>query len=508
MVENVIEIQNQTDASQAQTLPRNLEAEQNVLGAILLNNKAGEQVSEFLKAEHFAHPSHADIYTACMTLINRGHLADYITLGDYLEQTGALDGLESVVTINGREEKITGRAILNELMRTSGTIVNVEDYARLIRDRYLKRSLIATGQRMISDAFSSRLDETGLDQVEKASGELYNLATEGDAENRIKSFDEASKLALKNIEEAYKNEGQVSGLSTGMVNLDKRLGGLNPSDLIILAGRPAMGKTTLALNIASNVARNFAKKEVENEPVLVFSLEMSADQLASRVLASITEVNISDARKGNMTEEQFMYLASGVQTLASLPLHIDDTPGLTVPNIRTRARRFKQTRGLSLIIIDYIQLLSTPGGPSNNRVQEVSEMSRGLKLLAKELEVPVIALSQLNRGVEQRDDKRPKLSDLRESGSIEQDADIVMFVFREEYYHGDMVPPQREGEPNDKYQERCTQWEEKRDFLRNKAEAIVAKHRHGSPGTEMLYFEGDISKFDALAPDDMIPDMP
>ena len=333
----------------------------------------------------------------------------------------------------------------------------------------------------------------------------------GDGQKGFQDFGTSLNQALELIEKAYQKEGKVSGLSTGLADLDKKMGGLNDSDLIILAGRPAMGKSALAMNIAYNVAENMMISQTmdpHSKGVAIFSLEMSADQLASRILASITDTSGHKLRNGDMELAEFNRVVAAVREYQKLPLYIDDTPGITINTIRTRARRLKRTHGLGLIVIDYIQLISGSENKKGegNRVQEVSEISRGLKILAKELKVPVIALSQLNRGLEQRDDKRPLMSDLRESGSIEQDADIVMFVFRENYYIHNAEPKRNTGETDEHFQKRTEEWQIRDRETANLGEVIVGKHRHGSTGTVKLFWNGEYARFSNLTRDEYLPE--
>ena len=404
-------------------LPRNLEAEQALLGAILANNKAIEKVSEFLKPQHFADSVHAKIFEVVSTLIQRGHIADVITLKNYFEQEGTLN-------------EVGGPNYLIKLADSSSPMTNVEYYGRFIYDKYLRRELINTGTEIVNNAFKETADLSAADQIEEAEQQLYRLSDQGEAQGDFIEFSKALDSSLNYIEKAFQKEGKISGLSTGLEKLDYKTGGLNNSDLIIIAGRPAMGKTALATNIA------------------------------------------------------------------------DDTPGVTITSIRTRARRLKRTKGLGLIVIDYIQLITGSNNKKNegNRVQELSEISRGLKILAKELKVPVIALSQLNRGVEQRDDKRPVMSDLRESGSIEQDADIVMFVYRENYYIHNEEPKMKQNETPDHFQHRMEEWQKLDRETTTLAEVIIGKQRHGPTGTVKLFWNGEYAQFGNLANEENLPE--
>ncbi len=485
------------DALHPDQLPQNIEAEQALLGALLVNNKAFEKVSEFLHTEHFADPIHAKIFDVISKLITRGHVADIITLKNYFEQDGSLD-------------EVGGYKYLIKLADSATPLTNAEYYAQFIYDKYLRRELIATGFEIVNNASKEDIDSDAAEQIENAEKRLFDLANQGETSTGFVDFATALTDSVKRIEAAYQKEGKISGLPTGLDALDAKTGGLNDSDLIIIAGRPAMGKTALATNIAYNVADFMAHdKSVnpKNRGVAFFSLEMSADQLASRILSTVTQTNGHKMRTGELDNAEFTRIAAAVRELEEIPLYIDDTPGLNINSIRTRARRLKRNKGLGLIIIDYIQLINGTGSKKSegNRVQELSEISRGLKILAKELQVPVIALSQLNRGVESRDDKRPLMSDLRESGSIEQDADIVMFVFREHYYLQNEEPKQKANETPEHLQKRLEEWETRKRALQNIAEVIIGKQRHGPTGTVQLFWNGDYAQFGNLAKEEYLP---
>lgn len=470
--------------------PQNLEAEQALLGAILSNNRALEKVSEFLRPEHFASPVHGKIFEAAVRYIEQGRIADPITLRELFDKDETL-------------KDVGGSAYLAKLAASSGTIINAGDYGRQILDRHLRRQLIALGNDMVNDAFDIRLDEDAVAQLEIAEKKLYHVATEGELQGGPKALHVALGESLKAAEHAMKSPDGLSGVTTGLAGMDRLLGGMHNSDLMILAGRPAMGKTALAMTMAFNAALKFEienkKPGAEKKSVAFFSLEMSAEQLATRVLSSKARVPSHLMRTGKLTDEQFDELAAGVSLLSKVPLFVDDTPGATVNAIRNRARRLKRDKekGLGLIVIDYLQLMSS-AGRSENRVQELSEMTRALKMMAKELDVPVLALSQLSRSVEQRDNKRPQLSDLRESGSIEQDADIVMFVYREIYYLKQDTPKQHLNENNEKFKVREAEWEQKKIDMENMAEAIIAKQRHGPVGDVKMYFNGEFGQFSDL----------
>ena len=470
------------------TLPTNLEAEQAVLAAVLMNNRALESVSDFLLPEHFSHPAHQEIYRLAMRQFAVGVPFDIITAKTYLEQQGTL-------------ESVGGVEYLSKLASAGSTVVNVEHYGRIVFDNARRRDLIHLGQSIIDDAYTEDLDKTVNAQIESAEQQLFNLASTGQSEHNVVSLADALQSALQEAAIAYKADGKLSGLTTGLDDLDKSISGLHHSDLIIIAGRPGMGKTTLAMNIAFNAANAILNGRANNQykgAVAFFSLEMSYSQLAARVLSSQSKIPASHMRDGNLTDEDFTKMSQYSDALSKVPVVIDDTANMSVAAIKTRARRIaRQFNGLALIVIDYLQLMTSPGGKhSDNRVQELSEITRGLKILAKEMDVPVIALSQLSRSVEQRDDKRPVLSDLRESGSIEQDADIVMFTYREEYYLEGRSPDKKlSGTASEQSMQN---WQKRLDNVRNKADIIIAKNRHGKPETVHLSFTGEYYLFDNL----------
>jgi replicative DNA helicase len=474
-------------------VPKNVEAEQALLGALLTNQHTLEKVGDFLRPEHFSVPEHAKIYAACLDLIERGRVADPVTLHGYFSGNGMLDD-------------IGGAAYLMQLATGAVTIINAADYGRQIFDRYLRRQLIDVGYDIVNNAFEIDLQKDAMDQIGLAEQQLFELAQNGRTSGELQPFSMALGEALKTVEHARLSPDGVSGLSVGIKAIDKKLTGLHPSDLIVLAGRPGMGKTALATCMAYNVARDFMeenKKNKEKKSVAFFSLEMSSSQLAGRILSTFTHINSEQMRSGMIKEEDFERLAAGVSEMSKLPLYIDDTPGLTVSAIRTRARRIKRDKdkGLGLVVIDYLQLISSSDIRNNeNRVQVLSEITRSLKILAKELNVPVIALSQLSRQVESRDDKRPLLSDLRESGSIEQDADVVLFVFRESYYLENSKVVRQQKETDADFAARIAQHDKDKKDKECVAELIVAKQRHGSVGPVKLYFNGAFTEFGDLAP--------
>jgi replicative DNA helicase len=476
--------------------PHNAEAEQALLGAILVNNDAASRVSEFLLKEHFHEPAHGRIYEAALKLIERGQIANPVTLRHYFEHDEAL-------------KDVGGAGYLARLAGAAVTLYNVEHYGRAIYDLALRRALIAIGEEMRERAYDAEIDEDAARQIEAAEGSLFRLAESGRAEGGFRSFRDALAEAIEMADAAFKRDTPLVGLGTGLTDLDRKLGGMHNSDLIILAARPAMGKTALATNIAFHVASSFRAeagpdgkpKTVDGGAVAVFSLEMSSEQLATRVLAEQAELPSDKIRRGEIRQEEFHRLVAVSSRIDAIPLYIDDTPALTISALRTRARRLKRTKGLDLIVVDYLQLLRPSGqGRTENRVQEISEITQGLKAIAKELNVPVLALSQLSRAVEQREDKRPQLADLRESGSIEQDADVVMFLYREEYYH------ERKEPTPDTEEHRA--WMEHGERIAGVAELIIGKQRHGPTGTVKLQFQREITKFRNLEVSDRLPDGP
>ncbi len=455
----------------------NLQAEQALLGALLLNNNHIERLPEVLKANHFSDKRHEIIYDAILKLHQNGQVADPITLKDFF-------------TDHPHFEKLDGAQYLIDLCTGFTSTVSIRDYSQLIYELYLKRQLVDIGEEMIDRARTPTLEQSAKGQIEAAEKKLYTLAMEGENGSGLITFRDAIIKAVNMAEVAFKRDSHIVGVTTGLDDLDKWLGGLHPSDLLILAGRPSMGKTALATNIAFNAAMSKLKGETAGAPVAFFSLEMSAEQLATRLLASECSISSDKIRRGDIRSEDFPKFIEASRRIYEAPLFIDDTPALSMTHLRNRARRLQRQHGLGLIVIDYLQLLDGGDHKSDNRVQEISQITRNLKALAKELNVPVLALSQLSRAVEQRDDKRPQLADLRESGSIEQDADVVMFVFREEYYEGRKEPTPG----TDKHIE----WQARMEKMYNKAEVILAKQRHGPIGTIRVFFNGALTKFGNL----------
>jgi replicative DNA helicase len=490
------------DPELIRTPPYNPEAEQTLLGALLINNAAYLRVAEFLQPEHFGNAMHGRIFAAIGKLIERGQIANPVTLKNLFDQDGALTD-------------IGGAQYLARLAEAAAAIVNATDYGRIIHDLHLRRQLIALGEDIVNDAFRQDLDDSAEEQIERAEKTLFDLATTGQAEGGFRPFATALTSAINMAEAAYKKSGKVVGVATGFRELDRLLGGLHPSDLIVLAGRPAMGKTALATNLAFFAAKNYKPpptSELRNVAedgavVAFFSLEMSGEQLATRILGEESGVSSDRIRRGDVSHEDFDRFVQASHRLAAVKLFIDDTPALSVAALRTRARRLMRQQGLGLIVIDYLQLLRPANQvrTQDNRVQEISEITRGLKALAKELNVPVLALSQLSRAVEQREDKRPLLSDLRESGSIEQDADVVMFIFREEYYLLGRMPMRRPDDKDEQHDAEVQKWQAQCDKVHGLAEVIVAKQRHGPTDTIKLVFDAKTTKFDNYAASDHIP---
>ena len=474
--------------------PNNIEAEQALLGAILVNNDAFYRVSDFLKSSHFYEPLHRKIFEIAAEFIRMGKVATPITLKTFLPA----------------DEKVGDMTVAQYIVRLAVeavTVVNATDYGRAIYDLATRRALITVGEDMVNIAYDAPVDMSPSEQIEDAERRLFELAETGRYDGGFESFSDALKTAVDMAGAAYMRDGHLSGVSTGLRDLDHRMGGLQPSDLIIIAGRPGMGKTSLATNIAYNIAAAYEPapqadgsfKAANGGVVGFFSLEMSSEQLATRIISEQTEIPSSKIRRGDLTEADFAKLVAYTQENHKRPLFIDQTGGISIAQLSARARRLKRQRGLDVIVIDYIQLMQGSSSKSSqNRVQEITEITTGLKALGKELNVPIIALSQLSRQVENRDDKHPQLSDLRESGSIEQDADVVLFVYREEYYIKNKEPEKDTPEH--------LAWEAKMNEVQGKAEVIVAKQRHGPTGTVSLAFQGEFTRFSDLAEEHHIPE--
>ena len=474
--------------------PANVEAEQSLLGAILINNDAYDRVSDFLKPEHFVEEIHRRIYEIAGSLIRAGKIASPITLKTFLGEHDLGAGL-------------TVQQYLARLALEATTIINANDYGRSIRDLAVRRELIKIGEDTVNVAYDSPVDSSPREQIEEAEKRLYQIA-EGDRYGGgFQTFSDALKAAVDMAARAYERDGHLSGVATGMFDLDAKMGGLQASDLVIIAGRPGMGKTAFATNVAFNIAKawrgevgaNGQTKTVDGGIVGFFSLEMSAEQLATRIIAEQSQVPSYKIRRGDITEEDFHRVSQAMMDMQRIPFYIDQTGGISIAQLVARARRLKRQRGLDLLVVDYLQLLSGSRSRSDNRVQEITEITTGLKALAKELNVPILGLSQLSRQVEARDDKRPMLSDLRESGSIEQDADVVIFVYREEYYLKNKEP--RPGS------EEHVAWMTEMERAHGRAEIIIGKQRHGPTGTVELAFEAEFTRFGNLAKSEALPDM-
>ncbi|WP_299280507.1 replicative DNA helicase [uncultured Tateyamaria sp.] len=467
----------------ADTMPHSIEAEQQLLGAILTNNDIYDRVAAIINPQHFYDPVHARIFEISAARIAKNNLASPVTLKSFMEDDEGL-------------KELGGPAYLARLAGAAISAFAVRDYAQMIYDLAVRRDLIILGRDISAKAAKVDVANEPKEQIVEAEQALYKLAEQGTSEGGFQSFLKAVTDAVNVANAAYQREGGLAGISTGLIDMDKKLGGLHPSDLLILAGRPSMGKTSLATNIAFNIAKAYkrgvkpdgSEGAIEGGVVGFYSLEMSAEQLAARILSEASEVPSEQIRRGDMTETEFRRFVDAAKELEACPLYIDDTPAIPIAQLAARARRLKRTHGLDVLIVDYLQLVR---GVAENRVQEIGEISMGLKAIAKELNIPVVALSQLSRQVENREDKRPQLSDLRESGSIEQDADVVMFVFREEYYK------ERE-KPGDDQLEAMATWQAEMERLHGRAEVIIGKQRHGPIGTVDLSFEGRFTRFGNL----------
>jgi len=492
-IEQFAQRQTQPQERSYRTPPHNLEAEQALLGAILINNDAFDRVSDFLRSEHFVEEIHRRIFEVAGSLIRAGKLATPVTLKTFLGEHD-LGG-------------VTVPQYLARLASEATTIINAYDYGRSVYDLAMRRELISIGEDVVNVAFDAPVDSSPRDQIEEAERRLYQIAEAGRYDGGFQRFSEALKVAVDMAARAYEREGSLSGIATGLTDLDRYMGGLQASDLVILAGRPGMGKSALATNIAFNVAKAYqgrtradgAIEAVNGGVVGFFTLEMSAEQLATRIIAEQSGVASYKIRRGDITEGDFHRVADAVRDMQQIPFYIDQTGGVAIAQLTARARRLKRQRGLDLLVIDYIQLLSGSKSRTENRVQELTEVTTGLKALAKELNVPILACSQLSRQVEQRDDKRPLLSDLRESGSIEQDADVVLFIYREEYYLKNKEP--RPGT------EEHINWMAQMENAHGRAEVIIAKQRHGPTGTVELQFDAEVTRFSAIAREDTIAEI-
>ena len=473
----------------------NTEAELALIGCILWDNRNYEKVSDFLNEDHFVDETNKIIFTTIKNLLDKNILVSPITLKNYLPED------------KNNTNKVN---YLNQLKDSTPSTQNTFNYAKIIYDLYVKRNLVGIAHNIIQE---TNTDNNNLVEnlIENAENDLYNLSQTGNSDRSFINFGNALKGAVDIISEAYKREGKIAGVPTGFKDLDKKLGGLHKSDLIIIAGRPSMGKTALGTNIAFNCAIKYIeekdefqnKKIVDGGKVAFFSLEMSSEQLATRILAEHTKISGDKMRKAELNKQDFNKIAKSTSELENLNIIIDDNPVLTIPTLRSRARRLKRLHDINLIIIDYLQLMSSSSKSRNDgRVQEISEITRGLKSIAKELNIPIVALSQLSRQVEQREDKRPQLSDLRESGTIEQDSDVVMFIYRESYYLERLEPIRKSEEDDMKYNERVARWQQLTNENYNKAEIIIAKQRHGPIGSIKMHFDANYTKFSDLTTKD------
>jgi replicative DNA helicase len=473
--------------SEALALPHNLEAEQAVIGAVLLDNGVYERIGEIVKPQNFFEPLHALIFEKCAELLTSGRLASPVIIGQSLRGNPAF-------------EEAGGTAYLKKLAAAAYAVVSPREYARLVHELALRRELIQIGDEMRAQAFDNACERDSAGQIEGAEAQLFELAEHGTAQRGFEDFRIATGRAIEIAESAFRKSGHVAGLATGLADLDQKLGGFYPSDLIIIAARPGMGKTSLATNIAFNIAKNF-KQEADEDGIQrtvnggvvgFFSLEMASEQLALRILSEQSEIASEKIRKGLINLDEFRKLAQVSAELERIPFYIDQTGSIPISTLAARARRLKRRHGLNLIVIDYLQLMTTSGRKNHDsRVQEVTEITQGLKALAKELNVPVVALSQLSRAVEQRENKRPMLSDLRESGSIEQDADIVLFIYREEYYLESQQPRIGTAEHDE--------WLKQAEGAHGVAELLIEKHRHGPTGNVRLQFNREFTRFGDLA---------
>ena len=490
----IVRIADPAEPAGTPSLPANVEAEAALLGALMLDNRLVEDVGLKLKAHHFHEELHGRIYDSILKLTDKNMVANPVTLRPMFEADEAM-------------KPVGGAGYLATLTGSGATLIAAKDFAQQIYDLALLRALIGVGRDMVESALDTSEEVAPLDQIEKAESELYKVAEEGGADGKAKSFAEATRDALQTAERALNSGGHLSGVTTGLESLNAKVGGLHNSDLIIIAGRPGMGKSALGTNIGFAAAQRFLRDiedGIEPEksvgaPVALFSLEMSADQLATRILAEQSGISSENLRMGKISKQEFRQLARAAAELESLPFYIDDTPGLTIAALRARARRLKRQKNIGMVIVDYLQLLQGTGRNANdNRVNEISEISRGLKTLAKELNVPVIGLSQLSRAVEQREDKRPQLSDLRESGSIEQDADIVLFIYREDYYLAARQPA--DDHPD------FAEWQEEMGRVYGLAEILVSKQRHGATGKVRVKFDSRITKFSDRVDEGFLPE--
>ena len=461
------------DISKENQVPKNIEAEQTILGSILFNNEIFDEITDQLDENYFFDPIHQKIYKIISNLISKGLLANPVTIKNFFNTK------EELVEIGGIDYLI-------KLTKVSTTKNQIKYYSQLLSDLYIRRQLINISEETLEESKNKDLEISGTNILENTERKLFEIAERGEFQRSFVTFKDALKETIDMATAAYKNDQGIVGVPSGLTDLDDRLGGLHKQDLIIIAGRPSMGKTALATNIAFNASLNIKKNDLKTS-VAFFSLEMSSEQLSTRILAEQSRIKSNDIRRGKINQDDFERFIEASKNLEMLPLHIDDTPAITISALSNRARRLKRKEGLDLIVIDYIQLMKSSGYKNEGRVLEIAEITQGLKSLAKELDVPVLALSQLSRQVEQREDKKPQLSDLRESGSIEQDADVVMFVFRQQYYLEKQEPKPGTAEH--------VEWQEKMSQIHNEAEIIIGKQRHGPTGVIKLEFESAFTKF-------------
>lgn len=485
--QNPLDIAQLDSGQQVPELPHNIEAEQALLGAILLNNDAFDRVSDFLESHHFYEPLHKRIYAVALKMFENNQIVSPVTLRSYFSDDSALEGMGGV-------------DYFSHLAETTATIINAEQYGRLIYDLALRRTLMEVGRDIYNRAYAAPVEMTPVDQVEEAEKALYAITELGRYDQGFEKFGDILSTVAETAKKARERGGGLSGLATGLADLDRKMGGLQNSDLIVIAGRPSMGKSALAANIALHVAKSASKSgnALDSGPVGFFSLEMSDEQVAVRILAEQAEISSERIRRGTIDENEFLRFAQACQELQNLPIYIDHTGAIPIATLAARARRLKREYGLALVVVDYLQLAAPSNRRSSDgRVQEISGITQGLKALAKELNVPVLALSQLSRQVESREDKHPQLSDLRESGSIEQDADVVLFIYREEYYLEQTKPS--EGTPEH------AKWQEKMERAHGLAELIISKHRHGPTGVVRLQFQADLTRFSDYVPASHLP---
>ena len=458
-------------------IPSNIEAEQALIGSVLVSNEIYDEITSLIDSKKFYDPIHKKIFETIETLIAKGLLANPITLKNYFENDEGL-------------KELGGQEYLVKITKFSTSTKQAIDYANIVHEMHLRRELIKISEDVLSEAYDNReVTSSGEEMIQKTEKSLFDLAEKGHFNRSFLKFERALKQTIEMATNAFQNEEGIVGVPTGLTDLDSRLGGLHKQDLVIIAGRPAMGKTALATNIAFNAAQNIEKKGIKST-VAFFSLEMSSEQLSTRIISEQSRIRSHDIRTGKVSEKEFDQFIEATRNIQNLPLYIDETPAITISAVRNRARRIKRLFGLDLVVVDYIQLMRTGNPKVEGRVQEISEITQGLKALAKELNVPVLALSQLSRAVEQRDDKKPQLSDLRESGSIEQDADVVMFVFRQAYYEEKKEPKLGSIEH--------AEWQQKMDEISRVAEILIDKQRHGPTGKVKVEFEAMYTKFKNL----------